>query len=258
MDYASAREADLALRWEISTALYQRGAARAVAGAAGEVDRNTGCAAMVPPALGKPLHELHARRTEYIRLMAAVAATKEEALRALRSGTESAPLMTYASTEAPVELARRYDKITAAIASQFRDLVNMTLPMAVPTELPSSVPAPAEDAAWRTACIETAGRDHSSSTSSGGQNTAKLSAWLLDHVMNPHPTKEDKEQLEAATGMTRQQINDWFVNKRQRCWKPFIESLCKELSGVSTPAASSSDMSTSALTFGSNEDRMSS
>merc|ERR1719174_3379561 len=47
--------------------------------------------------------------------------------------------------------------------------------------------------------------------------------------MNPHPTKEDKEQLEAATGMTRQQINDWFVNKRQRCWKPFIESLCKEL-----------------------------
>ena len=58
---------------------------------------------------------------------AAVAATEEEALRALRSGTESAPLMTYASTETPVELARRYDKIIAAIASQFRDLVNMTL-----------------------------------------------------------------------------------------------------------------------------------
>ena len=54
-------------------------------------------------------------------------ATKEEALRALRTGTKSAPLMTYASTETPVELARRYDKIIAAIASQFRDLVNMTL-----------------------------------------------------------------------------------------------------------------------------------
>ena len=68
--YMGAGDADMALRSEISSVLSQRGASAAVAAAAGECDRSRKCEGLVPPSLRRPLRALHARRAEYMDLLA--------------------------------------------------------------------------------------------------------------------------------------------------------------------------------------------
>ena len=46
-----------------------------------------------------------------------------------------------------------------------------------------------------------------------------LRQWLFEHAENPYPTVEEKQRLATATGLTRQQINQWFVNARRRILK---------------------------------------
>ncbi|XP_022875329.1 BEL1-like homeodomain protein 9 [Olea europaea var. sylvestris] len=52
-----------------------------------------------------------------------------------------------------------------------------------------------------------------------------LRAWLFDHFLHPYPTDTDKHMLAAQTGLTRNQVSNWFINARVRVWKPMVEEI---------------------------------
>ncbi|KAK4358733.1 hypothetical protein RND71_020962 [Anisodus tanguticus] len=54
---------------------------------------------------------------------------------------------------------------------------------------------------------------------------AILRAWLFDHFLHPYPTDSDKHMLANQTGLTRNQVSNWFINARVRVWKPMVEEI---------------------------------
>ncbi|CAN4120272.1 unnamed protein product [Withania somnifera] len=54
---------------------------------------------------------------------------------------------------------------------------------------------------------------------------AILRAWLFDHFLHPYPTNSDKHMLASQTGLTRNQVSNWFINARVRVWKPMVEEI---------------------------------
>jgi len=56
-------------------------------------------------------------------------------------------------------------------------------------------------------------------------STNILKKWLYDHLFHPYPTEEEKKILEARTGMTLNQISNWFINARRRILQPMLESV---------------------------------
>ncbi|XP_008785491.2 BEL1-like homeodomain protein 9 [Phoenix dactylifera] len=52
-----------------------------------------------------------------------------------------------------------------------------------------------------------------------------LRAWLFEHFLHPYPTDTDKQMLAKQTGLTRNQVSNWFINARVRLWKPMIEEI---------------------------------
>ncbi|XP_009775317.1 uncharacterized protein LOC107768451 [Nicotiana tabacum] len=54
---------------------------------------------------------------------------------------------------------------------------------------------------------------------------AILRAWLFDHFLHPYPTDSDKHMLATQTGLTRNQVSNWFINARVRVWKPMVEEI---------------------------------
>ncbi|KAG1437500.1 hypothetical protein G6F56_013073 [Rhizopus delemar] len=46
--------------------------------------------------------------------------------------------------------------------------------------------------------------------------TAILREWLIEHCHNPYPTEAEKNQLRLKTGLTLNQISNWFINARRR------------------------------------------
>ncbi|KAJ3265692.1 hypothetical protein HDU77_004222 [Chytriomyces hyalinus] len=46
--------------------------------------------------------------------------------------------------------------------------------------------------------------------------TALLFKWLMEHQHNPYPSEDDKKSMSADTGLTYNQVNDWFINARRR------------------------------------------
>lgn len=52
-----------------------------------------------------------------------------------------------------------------------------------------------------------------------------LRAWLFDHFLHPYPTDTDKHMLATQTGLTRNQVSNWFINARVRVWKPMVEEI---------------------------------
>lgn len=50
--------------------------------------------------------------------------------------------------------------------------------------------------------------------------TELLRTWLLDHVGHPYPTEDEKRHLCDATGLTMNQISNWFINARRRILAP--------------------------------------
>lgn len=52
-----------------------------------------------------------------------------------------------------------------------------------------------------------------------------LRAWLFDHFLHPYPTDNDKQMLATQTGLTRNQVSNWFINARVRLWKPMVEEI---------------------------------
>ncbi|KAL3518405.1 hypothetical protein ACH5RR_020994 [Cinchona calisaya] len=54
---------------------------------------------------------------------------------------------------------------------------------------------------------------------------AILRAWLFDHFLHPYPTDSDKHMLATQTGLSRNQVSNWFINARVRVWKPMVEEI---------------------------------
>ncbi|KAK9279265.1 hypothetical protein L1049_012944 [Liquidambar formosana] len=54
---------------------------------------------------------------------------------------------------------------------------------------------------------------------------AVLRAWLFEHFLHPYPTDTDKHMLATQTGLTRNQVSNWFINARVRVWKPMVEEI---------------------------------
>ncbi|KAJ1548518.1 hypothetical protein HK405_002883 [Cladochytrium tenue] len=46
--------------------------------------------------------------------------------------------------------------------------------------------------------------------------TAVLFQWLMENRHDPYPGDANKKQLAARTGLTLNQVNDWFINARRR------------------------------------------
>jgi hypothetical protein len=60
-----------------------------------------------------------------------------------------------------------------------------------------------------------------------------LKNWMLspEHIKNPYPTPQEKQQIMADTGIDKKQLICWFSNNRKRIWKVKIKEL-KDLYGV--------------------------
>lgn len=52
-----------------------------------------------------------------------------------------------------------------------------------------------------------------------------LKAWLFEHFLHPYPTDADKHMLAKQTGLSRNQVSNWFINARVRLWKPLVEEI---------------------------------
>lgn len=55
-----------------------------------------------------------------------------------------------------------------------------------------------------------------------------LRAWMFEHFLNPYPSDADKHMLARKTGLSRNQVSNWFINARVRLWKPMIEDMYQE------------------------------
>lgn len=60
-----------------------------------------------------------------------------------------------------------------------------------------------------------------------------LRAWLFEHFLHPYPKDSEKIMLARQTGLTRNQVANWFINARVRLWKPMVEEMYKEEFGES-------------------------
>ncbi|WVY89221.1 hypothetical protein V8G54_034735 [Vigna mungo] len=60
-----------------------------------------------------------------------------------------------------------------------------------------------------------------------------LRAWLFEHFLHPYPKDSEKIMLARQTGLTRNQVANWFINARVRLWKPMVEEIYKEEFGDS-------------------------
>ncbi|XAR61716.1 hypothetical protein NMG60_11016217 [Bertholletia excelsa] len=59
-------------------------------------------------------------------------------------------------------------------------------------------------------------------------SVAILRSWLFEHFLHPYPNDTEKLMLASQTGLTKNQVSNWFINARVRLWKPMIEEMYKE------------------------------
>ncbi|XP_010533266.1 PREDICTED: BEL1-like homeodomain protein 11 isoform X3 [Tarenaya hassleriana] len=55
-----------------------------------------------------------------------------------------------------------------------------------------------------------------------------LRAWLFQHFLHPYPNDSEKLMLASETGLSKNQVSNWFINARVRLWKPMIEEMYRE------------------------------
>ncbi|KAH0460726.1 hypothetical protein IEQ34_008301 [Dendrobium chrysotoxum] len=72
-----------------------------------------------------------------------------------------------------------------------------------------------------------------------------LRAWLFDHFLHPYPTDTDKHMLATQTGLSRNQVSNWFINARVRLWKPMVE----EIHMLETKGMAGMDLNSSSKTM---------
>ncbi|CAH8313428.1 unnamed protein product [Eruca vesicaria subsp. sativa] len=68
-----------------------------------------------------------------------------------------------------------------------------------------------------------------------------LRAWLFEHFLHPYPKESEKIMLAKQTGLSKNQVANWFINARVRLWKPMIEEMYKEEFGDSPETLSNSN-----------------
>ncbi|EPS61807.1 hypothetical protein M569_12981, partial [Genlisea aurea] len=59
-------------------------------------------------------------------------------------------------------------------------------------------------------------------------SVAILRAWLFEHFLHPYPNDSEKLILASQTGLSKNQVSNWFINARVRLWKPMIEEMYKD------------------------------
>jgi hypothetical protein len=52
-----------------------------------------------------------------------------------------------------------------------------------------------------------------------------LSEWLEQHCLDPYPDSQEKDILCGVTGLSKKQVDNWFVNNRKRKIQPLINYL---------------------------------
>ncbi|CAN0872439.1 BEL1-like homeodomain protein 3 [Linum grandiflorum] len=70
-----------------------------------------------------------------------------------------------------------------------------------------------------------------------------LRAWLFEHFLNPYPNESEKNMLAKQTGLSKNQVANWFINARVRLWKPMVEEMYKEECGGGDSDANSNKSS---------------
>lgn len=55
--------------------------------------------------------------------------------------------------------------------------------------------------------------------------TAVLKQWLVEHCRNPYPTETEKTGLKNKTGLTLNQISNWFINARRRLLPQILDTV---------------------------------
>jgi len=55
--------------------------------------------------------------------------------------------------------------------------------------------------------------------------TNLLKKWVFDHLFHPYPTEEEKNSLSLQTGLSLNQISNWFINARRRILQPMLENV---------------------------------
>lgn len=53
--------------------------------------------------------------------------------------------------------------------------------------------------------------------------TGVLVQWFEQHITKPYPDKAAKEEISQKTGLTHNQIRNWFTNIRKRHWTPIVK-----------------------------------
>lgn len=61
--------------------------------------------------------------------------------------------------------------------------------------------------------------------------TAIMKRWLVENCTNPYPTEDEKDWLKQETGLTLNQISNWFINARRRIL-PMILAKAAALEGT--------------------------
>ncbi|CAA0840259.1 BEL1-like homeodomain protein 2, partial [Striga hermonthica] len=55
-----------------------------------------------------------------------------------------------------------------------------------------------------------------------------LRAWMFEHFLHPYPSEADKHLLSRQTGLSKNQVSNWFINARVRLWKPMVEEMYQQ------------------------------
>ncbi|WOH04299.1 hypothetical protein DCAR_0623708 [Daucus carota subsp. sativus] len=82
-----------------------------------------------------------------------------------------------------------------------------------------------------------------------------LRSWLFEHFLHPYPNDSEKLVLASQTGLSKNQVSNWFINARVRLWKPMIEEMYKEefADDSINPAQESNSTSNERITFDAEE-----
>ena len=85
------------------------------------------------------------------------------------------------------------------------------------TAKPSSLPAPCEPGS---ALVK---------FNAQSRRTQPLRDFLVAHFDHPYPSDAQREHLARASGMSRAQVGNWFINARVRIWRPMILRLGEQI-----------------------------